>query len=268
MKYKDEWFNDDEFWTRYAPVMFDEKRWAEVPTVADGITRLAKLELYGASTKPKGKKSSTAKTDPFPRVADLCCGFGRISLELTRRGFITTGVDITLSYLNAAKEDAAHENLDIEFLHTDVRSFKRKAAYDLAINIYNSFGYFEDPADDLVFVKNAYGALKPGAAFIIDVLGKEIAVRDFNEAEWFERAGITVLAESSPMDSWASVWNRWILIKDEQRWEKEFIQRLYAGSELRALLLKAGFSTVEIYGGWDERPYDHHAESLIAVGRK
>jgi hypothetical protein len=34
------------------------------------------------------------------------------------------------------------------------------------------------------------------------------------------------------------------------------------------LLLKAGFAGVELYGGWDEREYDHDAEILIAVGRK
>ena len=257
MSAKNEWFNDPDFWNRYAPVMFDDKRWEEVPVVADGLTSMAGLSLYGGKTRKRG-----------PRVLDLCCGFGRITLELARRGFMASGVDITGSYLDTAREDAAYEKLDIEFIKKDVRLFKRKNAFDLAVNLYNSFGYFEDPADDMLFVKNALYSLCDGGAFIIDVLGKELAVRDFVEAEWFERAGYTVLTESNPVDSYGSVWNRWILFKDGKRWEKVFIQRLYAATELRALLFEAGFSNVEIYGGWDERPYDQLAETLIAVGRK
>jgi len=102
----------------------------------------------------------------------------------------------------------------------------------------------------------------------MDLLGKEIAVRDYTEAEWFERAGFFVLTECMPVDSWGSVWNRWILLKDGKRHEKVFIQRLYAASELRSLLYRAGFSAVELYGNWDESPYDNDAQTLIAVGRK
>ena len=251
------WYNDEEFWENYAPVIFDEVRWAEVPIVADGVTRLARLDLYGGGVGRRG-----------PSVLDLCCGFGRITLELARCGFRAAGVDITGSYLRTAREDAAHEGLDIEFIQKDVRSFKRKEAFNAAVNLYNSFGYFEDPADDLLFVRNAHYSLVPGGALIIEVLGKEIAVRDYVEAEWFERAGFTVLTESVPVDSWGSVWNRWILIKDSSRREKVFIQRLYAASELRSLLIKAGFQTVELYGDWDESPYDENARTLIAVGRK
>jgi hypothetical protein len=57
-------------------------------------------------------------------------------------------------------------------------------------------------------------------------------------------------------------------LKDAARREKVFVQRLYAASELRSLLYRAGFSDVELYGGWDGRPYDQNALALIAVGRK
>ena len=262
MERKKEWFNDDDFWEQYAPIMFDENRWAEVSEVADGVTRLAGLNLY------EDRPGTRAASRDGPRIADLCCGFGRITLELARRGFAATGIDITASYLATAREDAAYEGLDIEFVQKDVRSFKRKNAFDTAVNLYNSFGFFDNPDDDLLFLKNAHYSLTEGGAFIIDVLGKEIAVRDHTEAEWFDRAGFFVLTECMPVDSWGSVWNRWIIIKDGVRREKEFIQRLYAASELRSLLSCAGFSSVDIFGGWDERPYDTNADTLIAVGRK
>ncbi|GHV89200.1 SAM-dependent methyltransferase [Spirochaetia bacterium] len=254
---KREWFQDERFWEQYAPIMFDKRHWDEVPAVADGLTRLAALRLY----------DDDAAVSP-PRVLDLCCGFGRISAELARRGFTVAGVDITSAYLKTAREDAAYESLDIEYIQADVRDFKRPGAFDLAVNLYISFGYFENPGDDFLVVQNAFESLKGGGAFIIETLGKEIAVRDFVEAEWFERAGFKVLTEYTAVDSWAALKNRWILIKDGQQIEKTFTQRLYAASELRQLLLDAGFAGVEVYGGWNDEPYDQHAQALIVVGRK
>ena len=265
--YKKEWFNDDDFWESYSPIIFDDRHWAEVPEVADGVTRLAGLKLYGEDTAGHS-----------PRVLDLCCGMGRITSELARRGFAATGVDITASLLETAREDARYEHLDIEYVQADARSFSRRGFFDTAVNLYISFGYFGDPADDLLVAKNVFESLKPGGSFIIETMGKEIAVRDFTPGEWFERAGFTVLTEYEALDSWAALKNRWILIRNPTgelspdgtppRIEKTFTQRLYAATELRALLFEAGFSTVELYGNWDERPYDHNALALIAVGRK
>jgi len=240
--------------------MFDEAHWKEVPAVADGITRLANFDLYGENSK------TTVNSDP--KTLDLCCGFGRISAELARRGFSVTGVDITESYLQTAKEEASLEKLNIEYIKADAREFVRQDFFDLAVNLYISFGYFENQKDDLLLARNVYKSLKNGGSFIIETLGKETAVRDFVETEWFERAGFTVLTQYEALDSWTFLKNRWILIKDGKRLERVFTQRLYSASELRALMLEAGFSKVEIFGDWDESPYDRRAAKLIAVGRK
>jgi len=203
-----------------------------------------------------------------PAVLDLCCGFGRVSAELARRGFNVTGVDITESYLRTAKEDALYENLNIEYIHADARDFTRAQYFDVIVNLYISFGYFKDKKDDLLLLRNAYESLKQGGSFIIETLGKEIAVRDFIEGEWFEKAGYTVLTQYEALDSWSLLKNRWILLKDGDRYEKTFVQRLYSASELRDMLFDAGFSNVEIYSDWDESPYDQKAAKLIAVARK
>jgi len=255
-----EWFEDAGFWEQFAPIMFDDAHWAEIPTVADGVTRLGNFNLYGEASKPA--RQST------PLVLDLCCGFGRISAELARRGFAVTGVDITETYLRTAREEASYENLDIEYVNADAREFVRPGFFDAAVSLYISFGYFSNQKDDLLLLRNVYESLKDGGCLIIETLGKEIAVRDFTEGEWFERGGFTVLTRYEPLDSWTLLKNRWILIKDGKRVEKTFTQRLYAASELRALLLEAGFGKVEIYGDWDESPYNQRAAKLIAVGRK
>jgi SAM-dependent methyltransferase len=246
---KKQWFEDEAFWQHFAPVMFESDRWAEAPAVVDGLQYLCGLE-NGAGVK----------------VADLCCGMGRIAVELARRDFTVTGVDITASYLQAAAE-LAKDEVQLELIQADVRDFVRPQAYDLALNMYTSFGYFDDPADDLRFVSNARQSLKRGGQFVIEVDGKELTARDFSEDEWFEREGWTVLTEYRPVNNWGGLWHRWIVFQDGQRFERSFVRRMYSATEMEALLRQAGFASVEFYGDWDGIPYDHNARVMIAIAK-
>ena len=266
-----EWFNDEDFWKNFAPVMFSEKRWAEVSGLVDNLERMI-LPKGATASQRLGKNNITSKTH---KILDLCCGLGRISTELARRGFSVTGVDLSATLLNTAREDAAAENLEIEYIEADARSFKRLRFFDMAINLYSSFGYFDDPSDDRLLLQNVYESLKPGGSFIIETLGKEIAVRDFTTGEWFERDNYTVLTEYEAVDSWSYLKNRWVLMQisgesplHHTKAEKTFTQRLYAASELRSMFFEAGFKTAEICGGWDGRHYDQNAATLIIIGRK
>jgi SAM-dependent methyltransferase len=267
LKNKTEWFDDENFWKTYAPIMFDDVRWQEVEAVADGLTRFADLDLY---------RAVSGVAENAPRCLEQCCGFGRIALEMARRGFAVTGVDITRPYLETAQSDADCDALSIELVEGDVRAFRRENFFNLAYNVYISFGYCDDAADDRLVVKNACDSLMKGGVYIVETLGKEIAVRDFTSGEWFERAGFFVLTEYEAADSWNSLKNRWILINQKERsdlpkgaiFEKTFHQRLYSAEELRRLFLEAGFGKVDIYGNWAGEKYDQNARSLIVVGKK
>ena len=243
-----EWFEDAAFWETYAALMFDEKRWAEVPEVVDRIEKLA-------------------KPAPGAAILDSCCGVGRHAVEFASRGYRVTGVDITDSFLEAARETARAWELGIEFLHGDIRSFVRPGQFDLCVNLFTSFGYFSRPGEDLAALANFRSSLRPGGCFILETLGKETAVRDYIEGEWFERLGWTVLTEFRPVDAWRGLLTRWILLRGNERIDRSFVQTLYSGTELRRLLADAGFRDIEILGGLDGSPYDHKAASLVAVAR-
>jgi SAM-dependent methyltransferase len=242
-----EWFEDEEFWTAYAPIMFDEARWAEVPAVVDAIEALA-------------------RPTPGCPVLDACCGPGRHSLELASRGYEVTGIDITDAYLEAARESAAGLGA-ITFLHADIRELEMPAAFDLAINLYTSFGYFPDPAEDLAALRRLREALKKGGALVLETTGKETAARDFIAGESFERGGWEVRTEFAVVGAWEGLRNRWILTRGGERVDRSFDLRLYSGTELRAALLGAGFAEVRIFGGLDGSPYDQAARSLVALAR-
>ena len=206
---------------------------------------------------------------PGAAVLDLCCGVGRHSLELARRGYTVTGVDRTAAYLQTARDTADAEGLAVEWIEADAREFQRPGAFDLAINLYTSFGYFEDPAEDRRVAENLFHSLRPGGALVMDLMGKERLARIFSPRSWDELPdGTLFLQERRIRDDWTWIENRWILVRDGQR--REFIlgHRLYDGAGLRTLLLGCGFESVALYGDLDGVPYDNDARRLIAVARK
>ncbi len=248
-----DWFAEEVFWQEYASLMFDGARWAEVPAVIDGIEAL----LARSGGKRIGKGS---------RILDSCCGPGRHSLELARRGCLVTGVDITKSYLDAARESALAEGLSIEFVQDDIRKFSRNVSFDLALNLFTSFGYFATAAEDRTALAHLRSSLAPGGALVLEVNGKECAARDFSEGEWFERDGATICTEFAVVGAWEYLRNRWIIIREGRRFERAFDQRLYSAVELEAALRQAGFDgDIRFFGNVDGSPYDQSAGSLVAL---
>ena len=248
-----DWFEDEAFWIQYAPIMFDSSRWAEATAVAEGV-----LKLTGDGRKPQDLK-----------ILDAGCGLGRISVELAICGAQVTGVDLIQPFLDAAKESALAENVSVEWVQADLRSFSRPAAFDVAINVYTSFGYCQTIEEDAEILRNIVQSLKPGGYFVLEMLGREIAVRDFTAGEWFERAGYTVLTDFSVEGAWEGLRSHWQLYtKDGLKADHTFIQRLYAATELRQLMVSAGFADVKIYGDFDRSPYNERARTMILVGRK
>jgi len=244
------WHDDDDFWRVAEPVLFDGERQEKAP---GEIERLLALTGLSASA----------------RMLDLCCGVGRHSLELARRGFRVTGVDRTRFYLDKAAEAAAAEQLDIELVEEDIRSFRRPGAYDGAINLFSSFGYFEDRADDLAVARNMASSLRDGGVMAFDTMSKEVLARSFAPNRWTSHDGVLLLEDAKIIDNWSCVTNHWIIIEPNgRRLEVDFELRIYSAYELIDLLQEAGFSSADAFGGLDGTPYDQDAERLVVVARK
>lgn len=245
-----EWFENESFWKNYGPIMFDAPRWAEAPGVAEAVCKIAGLSK-GAS------------------ILDAGCGPGRISVELALRGLDVTGVDLIQSELDAAKETAKDENVDITWIKDDLRTFTSEKKFDAAINLYTSFGYCDTIEEDIQILKHISDCLKPGGFFILECTSRETAIQYFTEGEWFERAGMTVLTQFSVEGAWEGLRSKWILLgKDGGRIEHEFVQRLYSAVELKRIMLATGFSSAEIYGDFDFSPYNEKAKTMVIVARK
>ncbi|MEL3912585.1 class I SAM-dependent methyltransferase [Treponema pedis] len=248
-----DWFENETFWAEYAPVIFDTQRWAEAPTVAESV-----LKIIGVPSNNAGIS-----------ILDAGCGPGRISIELAVRKAKVTGIDLIRPFLNAAMDSAQDENVDVELIQGDLRKFVRPAAFDAAISMYTSFGYCNTIEEDMLILKNIAQSLKADGWFILEMTGKEIAVRDFTEGEWFERGGFTVLTEYSVEGAWEGLKSRWILYDERGRKaDHTYTQRLYSASELKNLMLLSGFSSVEVYGDFDFSPYNEKARTMVMVARR
>jgi len=243
------WFEDESFWSELYPFMFPEERF-----------RLAEEQIEKALALV-GYKEGT--------VLDLCCGPGRHSLALAKRGIQVTAVDRSEFLLRKAKEEAAKSNLEIEFVSDDMLHFVRSDSFSLVLNMFTSFGYFEDKEDDLKVLRNAYQSLKPEGAILIDIFGKEPLARKYQATISTECGdGLLLIQRPEICEDWTRCRNEWILVKDGTAKTFNFQTRLYSGQEMKDILHRAGFEEVNVFGDLDGNKYGVDADRLIAVGRK
>lgn len=244
------WYEDDDFWTAFYPAMFHTGRWADA--VGEIQAALVLLNL-----------------DAPADILDFCCGPGRHALALAQLGHRVTGVDRTAPYLEIARKKAQTAGVSVAFERADVRRFRRDRAFDAAVSLYTSFGYFDDPEDDRKALENIHASLKPGGKVLMDMMGKEVIARAFQPRSWSEpEPGLLFLEERAVENGWERIANRWVLLRDGKQREKRFAIRMYSGVELQALMLAVGFSRVDLYGSLSGDPYDQNARRLVAVGTK
>ncbi|HMS33316.1 MAG TPA: class I SAM-dependent methyltransferase [Ignavibacteria bacterium] len=109
------------------------------------------------------------------KVLDIACGSGRHSLELARRGFDVTGFDLSKFLISEAKKGlkvSKEKDLKVKFLIKDMRYFNFKNSFDIAVNIFTSFGYFENDEENFRVIRNVSDSLKSGGYFVFDFLNK------------------------------------------------------------------------------------------------
>jgi len=244
-----EWFENESFWMEMYPFMFPEERFH---LAEEHVEKILKLVGYSGG-----------------RVLDLCCGPGRHSIALAKRGIQVTAVDRSEFLLSKAKSEAAKSNLEIEFVSDDMRQFVHKAAFTLILNLFTSFGYFDDKEDDLKVLRNAHESLSPGGLILIDMMGKEPLAKRYQPTTSTQGPDGTLFIELHEIsEDWTRCRNEWILVKSETAKRFSFQVRLYSGQELKDMLLKAGFEQVNVYGDLDGSEYGINAQRLIAVGRR
>jgi SAM-dependent methyltransferase len=151
----------------------------------------------------------------------------------------------------------------------DMRSFVRPAAFDLACNLFTSFGYFKEEQDNLRVLQNIHQSLKETGVLVIEVVGKERLARTWQNTICNELAdGSLIVQRPQLRDDWCRVYSDWILLKGGRARSFSFEHTIYSGRELKDRLLSCGFGQVQLFGDLQGSPYNLEATRLVAVARK
>jgi SAM-dependent methyltransferase len=246
---KNEWFDYDLFWQETYPFMFGASK---IESADEEIDKILKL------TSPAGKVA-----------LDLCCGPGRCSIALARRGFAVTGIDRTKYLLDKARAMARSAGTKIHWVQQDMRDPVRTGPFDLVLSMFTSFGYFDNREEDLAVLANVFASLQTGGAFLIDVMGKERLAKILLPTTSQTLPDGTMLVQKHEIfDDWTRIRNDWILIRKNRVRHFRFHHSVYSGLELKERMQRVGFQEVTLYGNLNGDTYGPEAFRLIAVGKK
>lgn len=193
-------------------------------------------------------------------VLDVCCGYGRHLMPLTRRGYSMTGVDISSLALQETNWQAQSEGLRIDLIQADMRDLPFVSHYDAAILMFNSFGIFGE-CDNKICLLSIRRALKSGGIFLL-----EIPNRSYVEALYDNDVRHEVFeGHELEMHVFTHLDHSTNFLRQELRWRNGFGEyskshafRMYTMSEIEQLLLECGFNALRFYasllGAQDEKP--------------
>ena len=201
------WHESESFWEAFEGFVFPPE---QIERAREQVEQV--LELIDLDSGP----DADADPDEDKQILDMPCGVGRHAIVLADCGFAVTGVDNTTPYLDTARERAAAAGIEgsIEFVERDMRAFDQEGKFDAAINLYTSFGYFDDRADDERVAWNFHDALKPGGALVMGIASKETLAGRFRKRTWEQRNGSYMLEEHAITEDWSRIENRWILVEN------------------------------------------------------
>ena len=207
---------------------------------------------------------------PDSKVLDLCCGQGRHSLELARRGYRVVGLDLSETLLAASQAAAKEQGLDVEFVQGDMRAIPRRNEFNGIFNFYTAFGYFERDEDNQAVLDAVAAALKPSGRFLLDYPCLEGRMPQWKRQEFFEYDDGTVMLHEMLHDTFnQTIKNNVLYItSDNVRHRTGFTLRHYYGRELRQCFEKAGMNVIGAYGNTDGDELTNRDTRVLVLAEK
>lgn len=208
--------------------------------------------------------STLLQLQPGDRVLDLACGKGRHSIYLSKKGCRVTGLDLSPENIEQAK---SFETPDLTFAVHDMRETYPGGKFDFVLNLFTSFGYFENTEDNRRVLKSVHQMLVPGGIFVIDFLNAENVIRDLVAEEEKTVEGITfqirraVAGKMIIKDIWFNDMGR----------DYHFTEKVQALTlkDFRELLAESGFEIIYTFGDYNLNPFrSAQSPRLILAGRK
>lgn len=203
-------------------------------------------------------------------VLDQCCGIGRLSIPLAKRGVRVIGVDQAARYIEIAHERS--RDLPCEFHVADAAEFVAPRACDAAINWFTSFGYSHDDRWNARMLERAHESLRIGGRIALDYVNVPRVLAEFRNSmvDRIATADGELLLIQEPSIEFRSgmMHGTWTLIRPSGSREVRHVEnRAYMPHELVGLFECAGFAEIELFDA-DGSPYKRDSRRCVVVGTK
>lgn len=239
-----EWFSSW-FDTPYYHILYKNRDYSEASLFIDNISDFLKLQ-------------------PNSKCWDLCCGKGRHSIYLNKKGFDVIGTDLSPQSILEANKSA---NETLEFYEHDMRKLFRTNYFDVVFNVFTSFGYFEKREDDLHVFDSVRKSLKSNGLFVFDYLNAE-SVK--NSIEAFDSKTIDGITFNISKKTENNTVIKSIDFADKgQDFHFEERVKLFDKSYFEKLAQECNLNTLNIFGNYQLQEFDvNSSPRLILVLQK
>lgn len=236
----EEWFD-----TPYYHILYNHRNYEEAAFFIDRITRHLSLPVNS-------------------KVLDLACGKGRHSRHLHAKGFQVTGIDLSEQNIEACKE---FEEPGLEFYVHDMRRLFRINYYDAVLNLFTSFGYFEQRHQNELVIAAAAKSLKSGGRLVIDFLNVNKVLKEIIPHQVIEKGGIEFQISKSVNDGF--------LVKEIEFQDKGIPYQyresvgLLTAADFEGYFRNAGLETDAVFGDYRLNNFDKETSPrLIFIAKK
>lgn len=208
-------------------------------------------------------------------LLDLACGTGSVSVRLAERGYEVIGVDLSPEMLSEAQNKAYSAGQNILFLCQDMTALDLYGTVDAAVCTLDGLCHLPDEESLSAALRKVSLFMNPGGVFLFDVnsvykhravLGNNTFVYDTDDVYcvWQNTLlsdGVTVQMD---LDFFEPVSDAGDYVRQSER----FTERTYPRETLEAMLKKAGFTVLDVFDGYSEKPAHDTSERLLFAVRK
>ncbi len=196
-------------------------------------------------------------------VLDMACGAGRHSILFASEGYIVTAVDLSQNLLEAARKAAEEQNLNITFINSDIRHLDLPTKFNLIVNLFTSFGYFEDDSENFSIFKIAFDHLVTDGYFVLDYFNKYYIEKNLI-AFSVDLLKNGKLIQKRRVEGNRVIKNITIIKNGHQKNYFESV-RMYSKEELLTALKNIGFKINKVMGDFEGHDFDLESSGRIII---